>query len=332
MSGYEKKLRILYVLRILLAETDENHVLSVVSIVEMLERQYGIIADRKTVYGDIEALSEAGYDIVKQRGSSPGCKLVSRDFEVPELKLLVDAVQASRFITERKSRELIAKLEKLCSRYAGQGLQRQVFIVNRAKAENEKIFYNVDSIHDAIHRNRDIRFLYSEWTVRGELRLKREGRPYVVSPWAVTWAEENYYLIAYEEASGKIKHYRVDKMQDVQILAKQARKGEEQFRDFDLAAFSKKTFGMFGGPDAVVQLRAENSLAGVIIDRFGDDVMLIPEDDTHFHVNVPVAVSPPFFGWVTGIGTALRIAGPEEIRKQYQEYLAEIAAGYEEMK
>ena len=201
-----------------------------------------------------------------------------------------------------------------------------------ATTENEKIFYSVDSIHEAIHRNREIRFRYSEWTVRKELRLKRDGKPYVVSPWAVTWAEENYYLIGYEEESGKIKHYRVDKMQDVQILPKQIRKGEEQFRDFDLAAFSKKTFGMFGGVDAVVQLRVENALAGVIIDRFGDDVMLIPEDDSHFHVNVPVAVSHQFFGWVTGIGPAMKIEGPEEIRKQYKEYLAELAAGYEETK
>ena len=332
MSGYEKKLRLLYVLRILLEETDENHVMSVVAITGELERRYGIIADRKTVYGDIDALTDAGYDIVKQRGSSPGCKLVSRDFEVPELKLLVDAVQASKFITERKSRELIGKLEKLCSRAAAQGLQRQVFIVNRAKTENEKIFYSVDSIHEAIHRNREIRFRYSEWTVRKELRLKRDGKPYVVSPWAVTWAEENYYLIGYEEESGKIKHYRIDKMQDVHILPKQIRKGEEQFRDFDLAAFSKKTFGMFGGVDAVVQLRVENALAGVIIDRFGDDVMLIPEDDSHFHVNVPVAVSHQFFGWVTGIGPAMKIEGPEEIRKQYKEYLAELAAGYEDTK
>ena len=209
-------------------------------------------------------------------------------------------------------------------------LSKQVFIVNRPKTENETVYYNVDYIHTAIYENKEIKFHYAEWTVKKELKLKKCGAFYVVSPWALTWDDENYYLVAYDAAAGIIKHYRVDKMQNTEILETD-RKGENSFRNFDLAAFAKKTFGMYGGVDAEVTLECRNELAGVIIDRFGHDVWLIPQGEDHFKARVLVSVSPQFFGWVTGIGSGMKITGPENVKQQYKEYLLNVLQNYQEV-
>ena len=209
-------------------------------------------------------------------------------------------------------------------------LSKQVFIVNRPKTENETVYYNVDYIHTAIYENKEIKFHYAEWTVKKELKLKKGGAFYVVSPWALTWDDENYYLVAYDAAAGIIKHYRVDKMQNTEILETD-RKGEESFRNFDLAAFVKKTFGMYGCVDAEVTLECKNELAGVIIDRFGHDVWMIPQGEDHFKTRVLVSVSPQFFGWVTGIGSGMKITGPENVKQQYKEYLLNVLQNYQEV-
>jgi predicted DNA-binding transcriptional regulator YafY len=175
--------------------------------------------------------------------------------------------------------------------------------------------------------NRQIEFKYGEWNTGRKLVEKKGGMKYLVSPWALTWDDENYYLIAFDEAAGIIKHYRVDKMMKIDLTEK-ARVGQEAFQDFDLAAFSKKTFGMFGGPDADVVLRCRNELAGVIIDRFGTEISIVPEDGGYFHVHVTVAVSPQFYGWVTGIGAGIEISSPEEVRSGYREYLQGILSKY----
>ena len=186
----------------------------------------------------------------------------------------------------------------------------------------------MDYIHTAIYENKEIKFHYAEWTVKKELKLKKGGAFYVVSPWALTWDDENYYLVAYDAAAGIIKHYRVDKMQNTEILETD-RKGENSFRNFDLAAFAKKTFGMYGGVDAEVTLECRNELAGVIIDRFGHDVWLIPQGEDHFKARVLVSVSPQLFGWVTDIGSGMRITGPESVKADYAQYLKNIIANYE---
>ena len=218
----------------------------------------------------------------------------SRLFGLAELKLLVDAVQSSKFITEEKSRELIKKLGTLTSQENSKQLQREVYIYNRPKTANDAIYKNVDTIHDAMRENKQVTFHYLEWTMKKELRQRRDGRLYHASPWSLTWDDENYYLVAYDEESEKIKHYRVDKMQDI-ALSHDKRNGREKFRNFDLAAYAKKTFGMYGGTDTKVTLSCDEHLAGVVIDRFGKDIMMIPKEDRTFKVIVLVTVSPQFF-------------------------------------
>ena len=328
MPPLTQNLRILYLMDIMLQRTDDHHMLNAVQLCDILEQEYSLPTDRRTIYSDLEILEKYGLDVQQKRGKKPGYYIGARDFELPELKLLVDAVQSSKFITENKSRELIRKLEKLCCRTDADILAKQVFVVNRPKTENETIYYNVDKLHTAIFENREITFQYAEWTMQKKIRLKKDGAMYVVSPWALTWDDENYYLVAYDDKAGIIKHYRVDKMLKMSVLETE-RKGKEAFENFDLAAFAKKTFGMYGGADAEVSLICEQHLAGVILDRFGHDVWMRPVDAEHFHVKVLVAVSPQFFGWVTGIGKGLEIEGPENIRTQYKEYLQELLKKYE---
>ncbi len=325
----EEKLKILYLMRILLEETDKNHILNAAQLCGRLEMRYDIACNRKTIYGDVERLKIFGMHIRQVKGNTQGYYVDEREFELPELKLLVDSVQSSKFITARKSEELIKKLQRLTSRHNASLLQRQVFIYNRPKAGNETIFANVDVIHAAIYENRKITFQYCEWTVKKKLTPKKGGARYLVSPWSLTWNDENYYLVAYDEKADKIKHYRVDKMQEMKLEDAQ-RLGKERFENFDLAKFSKKTFGMYGGEDMDVTLYCHNDLAGVIIDRFGADTMLIPADKEHFRVHVLAAVSRQFFGWVTGIGSQMEIAGPEKVRLEYQVYLKEILQAYQQ--
>ena len=239
-----QKLKLLYIMELLQERTDEEHPVTTQEIIDYL-RTKGITAERKSIYSDIELLTDYGLDIIRIKERPGGCYLASRSFELAELKLLVDAVQASKFITTKKSRELIGKLEELCSKSQARQLHRQVVVTNRNKAINENIYYNVDMIYNAIAENVKIQFQYFEWSVNKEMKLRRDGSFYVVSPWLLSWDDENYYLVGFDEETKQIKHYRVDKMEDIS-LTHDKRNGREQFRDFDLAAFAKKTFGMYG--------------------------------------------------------------------------------------
>jgi len=321
------KLALLYTMKYLVEKTDEAHTANASDIAAYL-RTRDLKADRRTIYANVAILQDFGLDILQlETGGTGGYYMGSRDFELPELKLLVDAVQSSKFITAKKSEELIAKLSRLTSEAHAQTLSREVFIRNRIKAENESIFYNVDSIYEAIHANCQIAFRYGEITPQKKLVARKGGARYQVSPWALTWDDENYYLIAYDDVAEKIKHYRVDKMLKTTVLSEE-RLGGEQYRSFDLVEYARKTFGMYGGPDADVVLRCRNALAGVIIDRFGKDVRLTLTDEEHFEAHVKVAVSPQFFGWVTAIGTGMEIKAPDQVRTDYRKYLQEIAKVY----
>ena len=300
-------------------KTDAEHSVTTQEIIDYLALQ-GINAERKSIYTDIDLLIDYGMDIVKNSGRSGGYTLVSRQFELAELKLLVDAVQSSKFITTKKSRDLIGKLETLCSKYEAGQLHRQVVVTNRNKTVNENIYYNVDIIYNAIAENVKIQFQYFEWDVNKEMHLRRNGKVYEVSPWLLTWDDENYYLIAYDSEAGIIKHYRVDKMLKIE-LSVEKREGKEQFQHFDIAAYSKKTFGMFAGKEETVTLRCDRSLTGVMIDRFGKDVAMRKIDENTIQARVNVAVSRQFFGWITGLGNIVKIEAPERVVEQYRDYL-----------
>lgn len=322
-----QKLKLLYILHYLSEKTDEEHIVTTRELIDYLQQQ-GISAERKSVYSDIELLIDYGADIIKIKERPGGYYLASRQFELAELKLLVDAVQASKFITSKKSGELIAKLEALCSKSQARQLHRQVVVTNRTKAVNEKIYYNIDMIYKAIAENVKIRFQYFEWTVRKEMRLRRDGMFYEVSPWLLSWDDENYYLIAVDGRSGEIRHYRVDKMVKIGLLA-EPREGKAQFETFDIAAYSKKTFGMFAGEEETVTISCDSAQTGVMIDRFGTEAALRETEGGRILVRVNIAVSRQFFGWITGLGPSVKIESPGHVADAYRDYLGEILAQYE---
>lgn len=316
-----QKLKLLYLVDILERKTDENHPMTAAALIEELAK-VEISAERKSIYDDIQQLMDYGYDIVHNKARvGGGYYMASKRFELAELKVLVDSVQASRFLSAKKTRELIDKLEKLCSIHEEKQLKRQVYVLNRIKTDNESIFYNVDYIHDAVHRNKQISFQYYEWSTSKEMKLRRDGARYIVSPLALVWDDENYYLVAYEEGRG-IRHYRVDKMKAIEVLDDN-RLEESGYREFDPAVYSNKVFGMYGGDLAAVTLSFPENLTGVMLDRFGKEVSLKKESDK-FTIRTDVVISDHFFGWLAGLGKDVRIVSPDNIRQQYKQYLSDI--------
>ena len=326
-KSYGQKLKILYLAQFLSERTDEQHPVSTAEIIAYLETQ-GIHAERKSIYDDIHALQKFGLDIIATRDNPRGYYLAGRRFELAELKLLVDAVQASKFVTAKKSRALITKLETLTSHMEASQLHRQVVVAQRGKSNNEQIYYNVDTIYAAMASDNQIRFLYCEWSASKQLVPRKSGAFYTVSPWLMTWEDENYYLIAYDDEAAILKYYRVDKMLRLSVC-EQPRMGKDAFEALDIAGFAKKTFGMFAGEETVVTLRCDHSLAGVMIDRFGTDVPMRAISDRELQVRVSVAVSRQFFGWLSGLGSRVRMISPATICTQYREYLQDILSLYE---
>ena len=317
-----QKLRILYILDYLRLESDEEHPVSTQKLIDMLDAK-GIHAERKTIYDDISRLNEYGYEILQvQNRLGGGYYLGTRKFELAELKLLVDAVQSSRFITRKKSKELIKKLEDEVSRYDCSKLKRQVYVAERVKTDNERIYYNIDGIHQGIQTNHKISFIYMDWNAKKQL-VPRGNDAKVVSPWALIWRDDNYYLAAFDGTDGIMKHYRVDKMKDVTVL-EDKREGLEQFEQVDLAQYSNRTFGMFGGREEIVTLEFPERLIGLLIDRFGKEISIRKGENDCFLGRVRLKVSSQFFGWLTGIGKEIRIASPESVREEYNTWLEEI--------
>jgi len=324
-----QKLKILYVMEYLLRNTDEAHPVTVARLIAELD-SHGISAERKSIYDDIESLREYGLDIIQSgAGKGSGYYVASRDFELPELKLLVDSVQSSKFITHKKTLSLIKKIEGLASVYEAQLLRRQVYVKNRIKTMNESIYYNVDEVHRGIAENRKIRFHYFEYTVQKERRFRRDGAWYVMSPFALSWDDENYYLVAFDSEARVIKHFRVDKMADIEITEEE-RDGQEIYAALDMGVYARKTFGMFTGEEVSVQMRFENDLVGVVLDRLGRDVMLIPDGEEHFTVRTDIVVSPQFFAWVLGFGRKAKILAPESVVNGLREHLESVTAMYED--
>lgn len=313
-------------MKILEDNTDNNHGLTIGEIISLLN-EYGISAERKSLYDDFEALRVFGIDVEKNKDKTTRYYIAGRTFELPELKLLVDAVQSSKFITHKKSNELIRKIESLASKHEAQLLQRQVFVANRIKTMNESIYYTVDYIHEAISQNSKIAFKYFEWDENKQKVLRKNGAAYTVSPWALSWDDENYYLIGYDSESQIIKHYRVDKMLSLCVLD-EPRDGTEYFKNFDMAIYSKKTFGMFGGKEERIVLRCANSMAGIIIDRFGQDISLRKIDDSHFETTISAAVSPLFLSWVVNFGSMIKVMSPQSVIDELVELTSSVLTQY----
>lgn len=326
-KGNNQKLKLLYLSRIFCEETDEEHGLTMPQIIQRLQNN-DINADRKTLYLDFEELRNFGLDIVSQQnGRNYTYHLVSRDFELAELKLLVDSVQSSKFITEKKSKALIKKLESLVSRYDAVKLQRQVLISGRIKTMNESIYYNVDRIHDALNFNKKIRFRYFRWNTDKEEELRKNGDWYIVSPWYLRWDDENYYLLAYDSESNSLKHYRVDKMKTIQSLDEE-REGKELIDSINVNDYGNTLFGMYGGEIERVTLECENSMVGVLIDRFGKDILITKTDSGHFSTTFEASISEQFLGWVTGLGNKVKIVSPESVRLKMKSLLKDLTELY----
>ena len=324
-----QKLKLLYLMRYLLQNTDEQHPATTNQLIAFLAEQ-DVKAERKSIYDDMEALRLFGLDVERtESGRSSGYYVASREFELPELKLLVDSIQSSKFITHKKTTQLIKKIETLASAHEAQLLQRQVFVTNRIKTMNESIYYNVDEIHSGITQNRKIRFKYFEYTVNKERRFRRDGAFYIMSPYALTWDDENYYLVAYDSDAGIIKHFRVDKMEKISVTEEE-RDGREAYEALDMAVYARKVFGMFSGEEREVKLRFDKKLVSAVLDRLGHDVMLIPDGDGHFTVRTSVVVSPQFFAWVCGFGDLAQIVAPDDVVAQMKEHIGKIAKMYED--
>ncbi|MBQ4557243.1 MAG: WYL domain-containing protein [Clostridia bacterium] len=314
-----QKLKLFYLVDILREETDEKHSLSMVEIIEKLSLK-GIKAERKSLYDDIALLAD--YGIYIEKTSDHRYYIAEREYELAELKTLVDIIQASQFLTNKKSRELTKKLYRETSRYGAAELDRQVHTAF-AKAPNEKIFYTVDAIHSAIRDDKRIEFSYFRYNEDKKLVERKANYRYLVSPIALVFDNENYYLVAYNEKEKEIRHYRVDRIQNVTVLD-DARSGAEVYGEFDISKYENKTFGMFGGNEALVTLNCKNEAAGAIIDRFGDEPTFIKHGDGTFDVTVRVFISEQFFGWITGIGRLVKIKAPDNIVKSFKEYLKEL--------
>ena len=324
----KQKLKLMYLIKLFEERTDVSHGLSMTDIIEALSEE-GITAERKSIYADISALNEFGFDIVKDNeGKACVYKLVERDFEIAELKLLVDAVQSSKFITESKSNKLIKKIEGLASNNEAKSLHRQVYVANRIKTTNESVYYNVDDIQKAISENHKVSFQYFQWNPNKEKELRHNGMRYEISPWALTWDDENYYMVGYDSKERKIKHYRVDKMLKIEIMADSKREGKALFKDMDMAVYSKKIFGMFGGVEETVVLECKNGISGVIIDRFGTEVDIIKRSADSFTVRVNVQISPQFLGWVFSLGENIKIISPDSVVERMRDEIARIQGIY----
>ena len=326
-KGTNQKLK-LYRLALIMTElTDDEHMITMPEIQKELAK-YEITADRKSLYDDLEALQILGIEV---KGEKVGRKFYyhvsNKQFEIAELKLLVDAIQSSKFITAKKSKELIDKLNTFASKYEADQLNRQVVVQGRVKTMNESIYYFVDDVHRAIAENRQISFEYMKWDINKTMVPRRE-ESYVVSPWALTWDDENYYLIAYDEEAGCIKHFRVDKLKSIRIL-KDKRIGKNKFKELDLAKYSKMSFGMFHGDPTKVKIAFQKDLVGVFLDRFGRDISIQPSNKKDWYETyVDVAVSDQFLGWVFALGSDVKLLGPESVVKQFKDEVQERAKLY----
>lgn len=326
--GSNQKFKFTYLMKVMAEKTDDEHSLTMPQILEELEK-YEVSAERKSIYEDFKDMSKLGIDVIKeQRGRETFYHIAGREFELAEVKLLIDAVQSAKFITQKKSKSLISKVKNFVSEHQAKQLQRQIVINDRVKTMNESVYYNVDDIHTAINQNRKIKFKYYKWDIDKKLVERHGGSYFVVSPWALLWDDENYYMIAFDDWDNKIKHYRVDKMMYIEV-GNDERAGKEEFKNFDMAKYSKATFGMYHGEKTKVCIKFANHMCGVFIDRFGKDTLFRKIDENHSELIVDINVSPQFFGWIFSLGNYVEIVSPKEVVNELREYTKKFIMKYE---
>ena len=326
--GSNQKFKFTYLMKIMAEKTDDEHSLTMPQILEELEK-YEVSAERKSIYEDFKDMSNFGIEVIKeQKGRETFYHIAGREFELAEVKLLIDAVQSAKFITQKKSKSLISKVKNFVSEHQAKQLQRQIVINDRVKTMNESVYYNVDDIHTAINQNRKIKFKYYKWDIDKKLVERHGGSYFFVSPWALLWDDENYYMIAFDDWDNKIKHYRVDKMMYIEV-GNDERAGKEEFKNFDMAKYSKATFGMYHGEKTKVCIKFANHMCGVFIDRFGKDTLFRKIDEKHSELIADINVSPQFFGWIFSLGNDVEIVSPKEVVNELREDTKKFIMKYE---
>lgn len=329
-SSDSKKLALIYLQQLFLERTDENHYVSMKDIISYLEEK-DVFLERRTVYTCIRQLEYAGMEIEGvQLKDTYGYHLRKRLFDTSELKFLIDSVSGSKFLTERKSKELTDKIKTLGSVHQYYDLDRKVMPTKRIKSMNDKVFSNLDFIYKAIQSNSQITFQYMKWTTKKTLENMKSGRLFCVSPFAISLNDDNYYLIAYDETECILKHYRIDKMTSIKLTMEE-RNGKDRFKSFDIIDYSKKTFGMFAGEEKTISIEASNNLVGVFVDRFGKEIHIRPSltNPNTFVARFTVNVSPQFYGWLFGLGKGVKITSPESAKEEFQKTITDILSNYD---
>ncbi|MBR4726485.1 MAG: WYL domain-containing protein [Clostridia bacterium] len=326
-KSVNQKLKLLYIRDYLLENSDEEHPVSTERLISYLEAN-NIFVERKTIYDDIAQLQLYGEDILLKKGKNGGYFYASRLFDLPEIKMLVDSVQVSKFITEAQSMSLIKKIESLTNKHDAGALHRQVVVQNRVKTEQTNIFSNIDHISHAINNNRTVSFRYFYYNLQKKPEYKNNGAKYEISPFCLLWDDENYYMLGYDAAAGKMKHYRVDRMKNVSATGN-PRLGQEEYAQIDISSYNKKVFNMYHGEEKKVKIRFRNSLINVVLDRFGKNVTIIPEPDgEYFTVTVDVVVSKQFYAWLLGFPGECEILQPQEMREELREIAQTVLEQY----
>ena len=313
-----QRAKLLYLMKILLCQSDEQNPMTVTEIITELDA-YGIKSERKSIYSDLEILRQYGLNIETQRSKTTSYYIAHRQFELPELKLLVDAVQSSHFITEKKSDELIAKLSSLTSASQAKQLQRQVYVAGRAKTMNETVYYSIDQIHTAINEGTKISFKYFDYNANKKRVYRKDGKNYVTTPVMLCWSDDNYYLIAYSAQHDGLTHYRIDRMSEVVTLHEDA-DGFDRKR-FNAADHVKRVFGMYSGELIRATLAFDNSLVNVVLDHFGKGIKITPRRSGWFEIYVDVSVSPVFLAWMFQFGERAEIKEPESLISAMRELI-----------
>lgn len=323
----ESKLRPIYIAKILLERTDEDHVLTTNELIDILEQEYQISAHRTTIGDDIKVLEQVGLDVETIRSTQNRYHVLSRTFDIAELKLLIDAVESSKFITDKKSTILIQKLQKQASICSAGALKRNLKACSRFKPDNEDIFYIADTINTAINTGKKISFQYYYYNIRKEKKLKNSGKKYIFSPYYLIWDGDCYYMVGYSEKHQDIGNFRVDRIyKQPTVLDKPAESVPE---DFDINDYIKTSFRMYNSERKEVELICDNSTMDAVLDHFGIDVETYANDLTSFRAVVDIAVSHVFYAWVFGFGGKMKIKSPDEVKEGYAKMVHDAANGLE---